>query len=452
MISQTTATFFTNTLLHADNGIAEKGDLFENQISDMMNFKAAAIVDIVVLDKTGRTLASGNNDWFQSENNFDKLNITDIPNELRTKNQFRNNIHQLEIVSPLRTHGRSFGILVVYFSLEREYSYFATWRIKLYFTALLILVGSIGLSLIVARVLANPIKRLAGEMAKVKDTSYIPELATNRKDEIGYLERGFLDMMLRLKNVNDEKKKSQDLLARAEKKATIGTLAAGLAHEINNPLGGVKTCLKRIKRMPNNQKQTLGYITLMEKALEQIETLLKGLLDYSRPRDPVFNALQLNLIIKSVIEFLDIQTHKKDAIIRTNLNPYLPKIMGDAQQLEQVILNLTLNAIDAVNVGGEIQIDTTYSKKTVFMEIHDNGIGISKEDIPLIFEPFFSTKPKGKGTGLGLAVCQNIIHSHNAVIKVESSPGNGTSFFIEFKSITEEDLLQNHTKTEIYQS
>lgn len=432
LISQSTAASVTNTLLYEEIGLIEEAGLLDNQISDLMMNDDAAIIEIVVLDAQGGAISTSNYFWYQSKFNFGHLRLSGIPLEMRTLQLTRDGLHQLEIVSPLRIHNKTFGVMCIYYSLEEEYTKFAIWQTKLFIAAFIFFMGNIIVAFMVARILAKPIKHLAGEMVKVEDTSYTPVIETIRTDEIGYLERGFLDMMHRLNKAAIEKQHSQNALLRAEKMATIGTLTAGLAHEINNPIGGMKTCLQRISRAPENVDQIVEYSGLMEKALNQIERLVQSLLNYSRARDPIFHEVNLNTIIESVVEFTNLQSNKNLIATNTTLDPTLPLILGDGRQLEQVILNLVLNAIDAIDETGEVRITSTYDDTMIRVSIYDNGSGIPPDVLELIFEPFYTTKEKGKGTGLGLAVCHNILLSHEAKISVTSKIDSGTTILLEF--------------------
>ncbi len=439
LISESTAASFTNTLLYEEIGLIEEGGLLENQITDLIKNAHAAILEMAVLDAEGKTIAASNYEWFQNDVNFNQFGITIVPDTTQIRSIKQDGIRQLEILSPLSIHGKVFGILGIYYSLEKEYEQFARWRIRLYVVAFLVIIASLITAFIVAKVLAKPIKQLAGEMVKVKDTSYIPSLVSKRIDEIGLLERGFLNMMERLRVADDEKQQSQLALLRTEKMATVGTFTAGLAHEINNPLGGMKTCLKRIKNKPEDHAQTIEYIKLMEKALSQIENLIQGLLNYSRAKDPFMRVLDLNTVIDSVTNFVEIQLDTKKVSITKSIEDKLPKIQGDSQHLEQVFLNLILNAIDAVEHDGKIEIAAKQFENVIIITVRDNGEGIPADELVQIFDPLFTTKPKGKGTGLGLSVCQNIMIAHGGEIKAVSEPGKGTIFQLKLPILDQTD-------------
>ncbi|NQU66459.1 MAG: NTP transferase domain-containing protein [Candidatus Marinimicrobia bacterium] len=432
LVSISTAVSFTNTLLYEEIGLLEEGGLLENQMADLLKNKDAAVLEMAVVDRDCHTIAASNYTWYDyqamSECRLDKCQT----DEMQTTHLKRGKIQQLETIIPLHVHGKSFGVLFIYFSLESELEYLAAWRLKLLVFTVLALFGGILVAVAVARILAKPIKKLADEMIKVSDTDFQPGFTSNRRDEIGLLEQGFLNMMGRLHRSGLEKEKSKLAMIRTEKIAAIGTLTAGLAHEIYNPLGGVITCLKRIKADQVDKEQTAQYIGLMENSLHQIKNLVGGLLDYSRAKDPLLKAVDINQVIQNATRILEIQLSEKQVELQLNLSAESPHILGDQEQLEQVLINLILNAVHAVSVNGQINIQTSYNSKNVFVSIEDNGIGIAPHNLDQIFDPFFTTKTQGEGTGLGLAVCQNIMSGHDGSIRVESNLGNGTLFFLDF--------------------
>ena len=235
----------------------------------------------------------------------------------------------------------------------------------------------------------------------------------------------------------DRKRMEHQLIA-SEKMAAIGELAAGVAHEINNPLDGLLNCILRIQRNPNNIPQTQEYLDLMEEAIHRIEATIGKLLDFSRPHELSLSAINLNDVVNETIGLIEYGASEKGIQIEKDFQESIPLIHGDKHLLEQVILNLSLNAITAMPDGGkleygtgELQLDPLLSKPGVYVSVIDTGVGIPESVKERIFEPFYTSQITEKGTGLGLTVSDRIIRQHKGIIEVESEQGQGTTFTVK---------------------
>jgi len=237
-----------------------------------------------------------------------------------------------------------------------------------------------------------------------------------------------------LETAYQELKSTQSQLIQSEKMATVGTLAGGMAHEINTPLGTILTNTEMLLMEAKNKEQKAN-LKLIEEATKRCRDIVQVLLKYSRQAPVEFQPVELNKVIEDACSLLEYQLANDGIGITINKKYGIaPKIEGNANELGQVITNIILNSKDAIiktynekRDKENIQIKTYQKEKSLFIEIHDDGCGIPKKDIDRIFDPFFTTKDIGKGTGLGLSVSQRIIERHNGEIKVESEPGQGTT-------------------------
>ncbi len=246
-----------------------------------------------------------------------------------------------------------------------------------------------------------------------------------------------LGTVLVSRDVTDRKRMEQQLIF-SEKMAAIGELAAGVAHEINNPLDGLLNCILRIKRNPNNVVQTQEYLDLMEEAIRRIEATIGKLLDFSRPHELTLTSINLNDVVNETIGLIDYGASEKGIKINTDFHHHIALIHGDKHLLEQVILNLSLNAITAMPDGGTLQFETDeiildplLGQPSVNVKVIDTGIGISKDVQDRIFDPFYTTQITAKGTGLGLSVSDRIVRQHHGMIEVESEEGKGSTFTVK---------------------
>jgi PAS domain S-box-containing protein len=231
-----------------------------------------------------------------------------------------------------------------------------------------------------------------------------------------------------LKRAEDALRKSEQMRAEAEKLAAIGRLAAGVAHEINNPLTGVLTFSHLLRDKQNLDAQDKQDLDLIIRETTRAGEIVRGLLDFARERPTAKEPLDLNGVVRQTIRLLGNQKAFQKVTIDEHLAEGLPQIRGDMNQLQQVLLNLSLNACEAMPEGGKLTISTSVEDGKVLMKVTDTGCGIKKEHLDQIFEPFFSTKPVGKGTGLGLSVSYGIVQQHGGTLEVESQVGKGTTF------------------------
>lgn len=237
-----------------------------------------------------------------------------------------------------------------------------------------------------------------------------------------------------------EEKQRQAIMCQTEKLAAIGRLSAGLAHEINNPIGNVLGYAKLILKDPSmNEKQRERLKIILEQA-EKASSIVQGLLNYSRQQEPKMEMVSINNVIESVIRLVSPQIEKRGINIKTNLKD-VPAVKADFRQIEQVLFNIILNSIQAIGSDGDVLIHTSKTDNGfIEVRIEDTGPGIPKDHIHKIFDPFFTTKPVNEGTGLGLSVCMGIIKKHNGFIDVESEYGKGAAFIIKLPIAGNKDV------------
>jgi signal transduction histidine kinase len=233
------------------------------------------------------------------------------------------------------------------------------------------------------------------------------------------------------KNIT-EKKEVERRIQQTEKLVAVGQLAAGVAHEINNPLGVILCYTDLLKENNQDNAATLADITVIERHTENCRRIVADLLDFSRSRKAEINKqpASINSIIDNVLSMVHQQFLKKQINLCCTFADNIPSFLVDSRRMKQVLLNLIMNAGQAIGSGGDITIRTRTENSSVLVEIEDSGPGISKDILDKIFDPFFSTKEPGEGTGLGLSVSYGIIQEHDGEISVQSSPGHGALFTI----------------------
>ncbi len=234
-----------------------------------------------------------------------------------------------------------------------------------------------------------------------------------------------------LKTIDDLSTENQNLfrsLLRADKLAALGTLSAGLAHEIKNPLASVKGLTQVLEENLDDPEFVKKYQEIVPRQIDRINSLVEKLLRFGRPRELSLREFNLNRIIEEALSLLENQSRKKGIVVEKALNN-LPELKGDSERLSQVFMNLFLNAIQAMPQGGTLSIKSSIRSLTyVCVEVTDTGIGIPSDRLDKIFDPFFSSKEEG--TGMGLAVAYRIVKEHGGEMNVESEVGKGTEFRI----------------------
>ena len=221
------------------------------------------------------------------------------------------------------------------------------------------------------------------------------------------------------------------IAAQMDKMSSLGRMAAGIAHEINNPLAGILLYSSNMrKKVPPGGPIEEGLQIIINET-QRCKTIIQGLLDFAREKEPQRAPANINAIVEKALSILEIEFHLRHIHVERQLDKAMIAALLDENQIEQVLINFLLNAVHAVGDQGTVTIRSRHNRKQnrITLEIADNGCGIEEANVKKIFEPFFSTK--GRGTGLGLAISYGIIKNHQGDIRVTSTPGKGTSFLIE---------------------
>ncbi len=329
------------------------------------------------------------------------------------------------------------------------------------FGVILTFLSSVVLCIILWKIIIRPIMLLTDAMERVSKGDMDHRVNIDTKDEMGMLARRFNEMVEELKTARqrlenwakeleeevrkktEEIRKGQEQMIHTEKLASLGRMAAGVAHELNSPLTGIVTFAHlMLKRLPPDDRMNREDLEVIIEQAERCSKIIKGLLGFSRALPAQKQKVDINATISQVLDMIKNQAKFHNVKIKTELAPDLPEIEGDPSQLQQVYMNLLINAADAMNDRGEVKICTRLvredEKEYIEIEFTDTGPGIPEEHLNKIFEPFFTTKPVGKGTGLGLSVSHGIVRKHGGYMTVKSTPGRGTSFFIRLPVPKEE--------------
>lgn len=326
------------------------------------------------------------------------------------------------------------------------------------FSLAFIVVVSLLVSGFVSRLVYRPLRDLEDGAKRLSSGRLDKLIPVRSKDEFGQVAESFNAMTLALKNSQNELQEwgytleqkvaertmqlriAEAETARSEKLASVGLLASGIAHELNNPLTGVLTFSYLLREKMPDGSQDAEDLDLVIRETKRCAAIIRRLLDFAREKKPEMNFTDLNKIVENTIRIVKQPASLNNISLTVDLDENLPLIWIDANLIEQVILNMLVNAQHSIDSGGGIVVKTrsvtratakepgSGSLRMAEIEITDSGCGISEKNLQRIFDPFFTTKEVGKGTGLGLSVSHGIVKAHGGNIEVESKVGKGSTF------------------------
>ncbi len=335
----------------------------------------------------------------------------------------------LETVTPLNIYGKRWGVMKIGFDASGLIFKLKELYFLLLISTLLVISGAFAALYFVSGRLTRTLSELVAFLDKLDLDLESAEKKVEITSETEFLYEKFEQMRARLQRSKAELIQAQKQIYQAEKLASIGRLASGVAHEINNPLNGIKSCLYAIEKNPENFERNKEYLNLIDEGINNIELIVKKLLGFARQKSESNEPVNLADTLNKVLSLLDYRLNQKRAEVERECDAKIV-VKADEQLLQEVFMNILLNALDAIDEGGKIKVAVNQNGYEAVVEISDNGEGIEKEELNKIFDPFYTTKEPGKGTGLGLSVSLGIIENLNGKIEVESQKNQGTTFRI----------------------
>jgi len=345
---------------------------------------------------------------------------------------------RLLVTAPIVSKGTIEGAVQIDFSLAGVTQRLLVWR-KLLLA--LVMADSLVLvifgSLLLSRVLVNPLKRLVLVSQRIGQGDLDQRAEVEFKNEIGQLATAMNQMVeslakkqKELVSTIDELQHTQRELILSEKLASIGRLAAGVAHEIGNPLASILGHTELLKKRLRDNPPLEDMVERVHSETERINRIIKDLLRFSRPSQIEVEQVDANKTVHDALELVRVQKGFKHVNVEFNCDEDLPAVRAARDQLQQVLVNLFMNAGDAMPEGGTVVVTTRGVDSGVQISIRDTGEGIDPEHLGLIFEPFYTTKSPDKGTGLGLSISRRIIEDLGGTLDAQSEPGRGATFTI----------------------
>jgi len=359
----------------------------------------------------------------------------------------------IAVSAPLLYHGKTIGGVTVSSSLDSIYqSIRQSERLVLFYIILdTIILAIVGIYLL-SRIVVTPIHRLLKMTERYREEDIITPMTEDSGNEIGNLSRSLSNMLQRLdenkkelkrhisslEKANADLKRAQDEIIQSEKLASVGRLAAGIAHEIGNPLGIILGYLELIRKVEVTADEKNDFLNRIESEITRINVIIRQLLDFSRPAGGKKEENRIHGLISETVSMLKPHPLMEGINILMDFNAERDMALSDSGQLQQVFLNIIMNSADVLNEGSpadcngsnNIIIRTDNNDDSIEIRITDNGPGVDGDKIHHIFDPFYTTKEPGKGTGLGLSVSYMIIEAQGGTIHAESARGKGMSIII----------------------
>lgn len=414
-----------NALLYEEMGVIGEGGLLDNFIEEIMNSSGLPAVYAFVTDQDGRVLT--HNKYSECGKTYtDQLTLTALAERRylsRITPRANSQSPVLDMAMPLHIYGKTWGTLRVGVStapLEAKLQALARRIIGA--AGIFFLLGAV-LSYLIGRSMARPLQRLSSAMSAISTDNLAVELPPRRPDEIGMLQDSFREMLERLRRSESERERAVAQLVQSEKLASIGKIVAGVAHEVNNPLFTINTCIHNLEQDGAAPNRNLGFI---KQGTERIERIVRQLSDFSRTGSLELQPIASGDFFRESAEFarMGMKKYPVRFLAEDRSTPALLNL--DKGKIQQVILNLLLNAAEASPEEGEVRLTAERREGAYIITVRDRGAGIPKEAQPQVFDIFYTTKAAGQGTGLGLAICKSIVEMHGGTIRLDSEPGATT--------------------------
>jgi len=401
----------------------------------------AALLDIKEkIENTMKSIEMVKSDIVKAigENNLQLLKsylkkYSDVVNEVRTAAKV-----DMQLEAKFRAEGkklREFSGTITHLERERVNDIIASSKKVLFYSFWAILFSAVAVSHFVSQKILRSLRKIEKVATSISEGNFDRIGGTESRDEFG-------SVMAAINSMSEELRNREEQIIQSKKLASLGVLTAGVTHELTNPVNNISMTAQTYIELYDklSREDRISFMEIIEEETDRIKDIIKNLLDFSKPKEANLKAADINAVIEKTLRFVQNMLNVSNIDTKLNLESGLPPVFIDKPQIQQVLVNLIVNAIQAMTPGGTLAIMTRTASDEGFVEIEvrDTGRGIPPEFLPHIFDPFFSTKGVG-GTGLGLSVSYGIIKNHKGNIRVESKEGVGTTFTIDLPMYRKEE-------------
>lgn len=437
-LAKASAVLFTNTFIYEELGMIDTADMVDYlsyYVTDVMR-TTPGVESFTVIDKHGDTVVDAG-----VHRALDGLTPMDAVAETEIERIGSGTGAVFAISIPLAIESKRWGACRLLFSLKE----IEEARISARNEVFAISGACLLLSLMVIGFGVDYLVKSLGKLSDAMESFTVdrdfsrpfPELP-RRKDEIGHLQQSFQWMVERLRREEQERARTKEQMFHTEKMATIGQLTASIAHEVNNPLGGVILCFNNLTRGRLDERARVQHVEVINSGLDRIQRIMRDLLDYSRQSSLNIRPTDVSEVVHKSVSLLDLFSKKQRIGLRVDLPDAPPLVPMDSAKILQVLVNLMVNAIQAMPDGGEISIGGAPSEDGFTFLVSDTGSGIPEEIRERIFDPFYTTKDVGQGTGLGLALARSLVEQHGGRLELRRSDSTGSVFAVTLPGMREE--------------
>lgn len=481
----------SKNVLYARLGLIEEGKIIGSYFSEIFKKKDMDFVSLVVLNEKGKVIAHNDiNEYGKVYNDPISVNAL-VSNTTIVQQYYDKSIgHEaFDVATPLLLGKKRWGTLKFVVSLEKVDQEIRTTIVSTIILTLILLFGGFCIIIILSRRFIEPVTQLSQTMesaggdildvrVNIKGQDEIAFLGqsfnrmldriqesnlklkqTNEKllqfartmekagedmlnvkveikgqDEIAFLGQRFNKMIDRIRESNLELKKTHEKLLQSEKLALLGILASGVAHEINNPLGGIFNCVHMLEQKDDNDDYRKRYLKLIKNGLSRIEETVQKLLWMSRIEGKSPQVVGVKKSLKDIYGLIEYKIKENNITYSERVEDGLSVVI-DPHDLEQIMINLMINAVQSMKNGGLLGIHAYRNNSDVILQVSDTGEGIDQNNMQNLFDPFYTTKQPGEGTGLGLWLTYEIVNNYHGDISVQSTKGKGTTFTVTFKKV-----------------
>ena len=413
-----------NALLYEEMGVIGEGGLLDNFVEEIMTNTGLPVVYAYVADQYCKVLTHNNYSEY-GKTYSDPLTRAAIAERRYLSVLIPGKASQppiLDLAMPLHIHGKVWGTLRVGVSTARLEAKLRSLALNIIAAALIFFVFGALIAYLIGRNMARPLQRLSAAMSAITTENLAVELPPRRLDEIGRLQDSFREMLERLRRSESERERAVAQLVQSEKLASIGKIVAGVAHEVNNPLFTINTCIHNLEQDNAAPNRNLDFI---KQGTERIERIVRQLSDFSRTGSLEVRPQESDRFFLESAEFARMALKKYQVRLQAEDLCQPPALLNlDKGKMQQVILNLLINAADASSDRGEVSLTAAYENNSYTISVRDQGCGIPDELREQVFDIFCTTKPAGAGTGIGLAICKSIVEMHGGELSFRSRPGD----------------------------
>ncbi len=429
-IAKSAALLYTNSRIYEELRMVDSSGMseyLEYFMADMMRLDPR-MRKFFILNAQGQVLAHNNlREYGKVYDDPETIHLLTIRKDFVEEIYTDDEQYILRITVPLAIGSKFWGLCRVDFSLNEMYAYSSSLRNEVIILAAFFLLSSVCVVWLAGWHFVTPIRKLTQSMNTITMQGEVAQnvpILPQRDDEIGELQNSFVWMLTRLHQVEKERLQNIEKMLQTEKMAAVGQLASGIAHEINNPLGGTILCFQNLCEGGMDEETRKQHVKVINDSLEKIRITVSDFLRFARPSPLSIRETSVQKVFAHCQNLADFTLSQHGIDLNVDIMPEMPNVHLDLDKISQVLLNLVLNAAYALentttqNIKNAVLLKSYVENKDLYIIVADTGEGIGKDVQEKIFNPFFSTKPEGKGTGLGLAVSNALIAQHNGTLKI----------------------------------